>query len=291
MKKSLGLLLLSLALIFPVFAKKGNKFPKNVRKTVEKVYKEGNGNGIYNIEYLKSLDFKGPLGIYHVVFFKANPPVKEREKFFLYMRFYGKNGKFEDHLAPFSSYEGKFFSVGLSLLPGNYKAIFAIADRKGEKIGTSIFNFEVPALGEKEKITWSIPFFIKKLERSQLLSGITVVPDVFYIGAGKFTPYIENKFSVDEKPELLIYLYGIGTGKDGLAKGNVHFMINKDGEKFVDYNPVSLRGRRGMAVIDQPFVFKKGREPFEKGKYIIVIEIKDLITRKETRIKIPFEII
>ncbi len=296
MKKYLLLTLLVFALVSPLSAKNKEKFPKKVKKAIEKTYKEGKGNGLYNINYLKSLNFAAPMGtVYHVVLFKAEPPKSAEKEYYLFMRFYkedGENGKLiVDHVAPFYSYTGEFFTVSLTLLPGKFKVVFAIADKEGKEIGTSFFEEEISPVVKEKEITWSTPFFMKKFERAQPLLGITVVPEAFYIGGGKFTPYLENKFKATDRPELFFFLYGVGETEDGMAKGEVHFQVNKDGKKHIEYKTMALKGRGGRAIIDQPLIFKKGGKPLTKGNYELEITIKDEIRGKKVNIKIPFEII
>ncbi|MCD6454210.1 MAG: hypothetical protein J7L62_02785 [Candidatus Aminicenantes bacterium] len=299
MKRKLLLLILVAILVLPVTAAKNKeKFPKKIANAIEKVYEEGKGNGIYNIQYLKSYSFAAPMGtVYHVILFKAELPKNLEKTYYLFMRFYKENGGNEgkliiDHIAPFYSYTGEFFTVSLSILPGKFKTVFAIGDKDGKDVGTAIFDLNVPEVLREKEITWSTPFFMKRFERAQPLLGITVVPEAFYIGGGKFLPYLENKFKAEEHPELFFFVYGVGEKEDGMAQGEVHFQINKDGKKVVEYRTLPLRGRGGRGIVDQPLVFKRANgKPLEKGNYELEVKIKDQIRGKEVKVVIPFEII
>ncbi|GEM_PF-2549156 len=296
--KKFSIILATLAVVFMLHgadkASEGFKMPKRVEKAFKKALKKGEFKNPYNLEIIDQMNFlMGGGQNFVVILFKGEiPEPKEGENNYLYARIIREDGGYINVLKVIKGRAKNFYSFAILVVPGTYRFLMGVGDKKGKKFSMIMTMLKVPSLEKPEEITYSRPIFIKNYTRGDRNEVLTsVIPDAFYSGMIKIVPYLKYRFTADQQPSVFMYLYGLGKDESGLARGTVKFTVMKDGKEYVKFKETSLNGRGGIGVIDQPIPLKKGDEPFPAGKYELKIDVKDEILGKGVEVTLPFEVI
>ncbi len=270
------------------------KLPKKVEKAFKKALKKGEFKNPYKLEIIDQMNFlMGGGQNFVVLLFKGDiPEPKKGESNYLYARIIREDGGYINVIKVIKGKAKDFYSFAILIVPGQYRFLMGVGDKKGKKFSMIMTVLNVPSLEKPGEITYSKPMFIKNFTRGNRQEVLgAVIPDAFYSGMVKIIPYRQYKFKSTEQPIVFMYLYGLGKDEAGMAKGTVTFTILKDGKEYVKFKGTSLKGRGGIGIIDQPILLKKENKPLPAGNYELKIKIKDEVLGKEVEVKLPFEVI
>lgn len=183
-----------------------------------------------------------------------------------------------------------FFTFAFPLNPDKYTIEIALSSNDFSQNSITIISKEFPALVSANKISFSTPIFVKEMKKLEQIDTIfTIWKNCFHYASAEIYPYIENKFSSSDKPTLLILrLFGMMQDKETQAfKYEYTIVIKKDDKEIIKFKPVASNA----PGILQPLVFTKDNKEIDKGNYILILIIKDLVSEKEVSFPINFSII
>lgn len=327
MKKSFSMLILFYFLIFiflpasseKLFSqekKEGKRIlPPKIAKDLEEGIKNLQSNGVFNISFLNAFYFPAQMQkTFTTVIFRAEllkdfeelkKGAEEKKKenqqaeylqipyYKFYMQILTKKEigleAYHEYYSPlpFDGTEAEYYSFGIPLDPGEYIFAVEISRNDMSNFGTAYFKINVPSMISKE-MDFTPAFFIKDMKSLPDAETLFTVHDnCIVLGKAIISPYITNKFKVDENPTLFFYILGAEIRNDGTTNIEMNITIRDDKKDVLKYTPVTM----DHPIVAQPMIFKTSNFSLQKGSYVLEAMIKDKVSGKEKLNRILFEIV
>lgn len=171
----------------------------------------------------------------------------------------------------------------------SYLLVISIVASDYSQASTVLYEAEFPSLVVADKMSSSTPFFFQKIEKiEQVDTEFTVWRNSFHYGVGEIIPYFENKFKVEEQPNLFLQLFGIAPDAATSAYNlECAFVIKQADKMVVRFKPMSINS---PGVI-QPVVFIKEGKPLDKGDYTLHVLIEDNVSENSMEATVDFTIL
>lgn len=182
------------------------------------------------------------------------------------------------------------YSFGTLFPPGNYLLSAAVASLDLSRIGLIFQEFYLPEPSDfKKKLCVTPLFFTKSLKRMPTSdSAIYLYKNFFHYATLEVEPFFGHEFSLTEKLDLLYFIMGGIPAEDGTFSFEVSYIYKKGEEEVVKFEPRTLD--IPAPIVSQPLPLEFVDKKLEPGEYVLEINIKDNIGKKEGVEKISFYI-
>lgn len=180
------------------------------------------------------------------------------------------------------------YSFGTLFPPGRYLLSVAVASLDLTRIGLIFREFYLPEPSDfKKKLGVTPLFFAKSLKRMPTSdSEINLYKNFFHYATLEVEPLFDHEFSLTEKLDLLFFIMGGIPAEDGTYSFEVSYIYRKGEEEVVKFEPRTLD--IPAPIVSQPLPLEFADKKLEPGEYILEINLKDNIGKKEGTEKISF---
>jgi hypothetical protein len=214
---------------------------------------------------------------------------------------------FQEDSATYNPDKEDWYTFGYPLPPGKYTLAMALATPDMKRVGVGYYDFSLPGPEAYETTIDTTPiFFTKKVEQVQSPEMmLTIHRGYFMYSVLQIVPNIDNVVTAEDngKIELLYYVFGAKTKEEAGQRAKYDLEVNyevqqPDGKAVIKWSPKTC----DYALIPQPLRLvqtllikdEKGERTEEKelapGNYVLVVNIKDLVSGKAVEKKVPFEV-
>ena len=191
----------------------------------------------------------------------------------------------------FDPEEENVYSFGTLFPPGRYLLSAAAASLDLSKIGLIFQEFHLPSPSDFRGNLGLTPlFFIKSIKRMPSPdSAINIYKNFFHYATLEIGPFFDHVFSQTEKLDIFYLILGGIPDENSRFSFEVTYIYKKSEEEVVKFEPQMLDNIPAPIVsIPLPLLFKEKK--LDPGEYILEINIKDKIGKKEAKETINFVI-
>ena len=181
----------------------------------------------------------------------------------------------------------------MQMPPGMYTVRLGLRDPSTDMVGTMNVDLESPDFGGEELMVSTMARF----SDGTRIEDFSPVPGrALLVGGFHFTPRVSSVYEPGSEFRVVFNAYGYGVGGDGEPSLNWQIAFEKDGTRYLRYNPTAFNlasAELSIAIVDIPLarLFSDGRrEDFEPGDYTAEITVNDLVTGQSVSQVIPFSV-
>jgi VWFA-related protein len=184
-----------------------------------------------------------------------------------------------------------FYRQDLMLASGEYTLDLIVRDKQSGKIAARREQFVLP---EAQAEFAATPVVLSRYVEaaSQLPPNPAVPPDVFVHGKQVIRPSAARQFKTVDNLIMFLAVYNAANSPDtGKPLVRVTVRLMKDGQpatKFFDYVLTDIQAH---PVPHLTFAEYLRLTNLAAGRYVAMIEVKDMVTRKSSKQEAPFEIV
>ena len=184
--------------------------------------------------------------------------------------------------------EENVYSFGTIFPPGRYLLCAAAASLDLTRIGLIFQEFYLPFSSDFKKNLGLTPlFFIKSMKRMPSPdSMIKLYKNVFHYSVLEIEPHFDHEFSLKEKLDIFYFIQGGAPAQDGKFTFEIGYVYKKGEEEVIKFKPREETIPAPIVSIPLQLFFEEKK--LEPGEYILEITIKDKVSKKEGKGKIPF---
>ena len=203
-------------------------------------------------------------------------------------------GQAEEEVELVASGDGDaILELPMQMPPGPYTVRLGLRDPATEMVGTMNVDLESPDFGGEELTVSTMARF----SDGTRIEDFSPVPGrALLVGGFHFTPRVSTVYEPGSEFRVVFNAYGYGVGGDGEPSLNWQISFEKDGTRYLRYNPTAFNlasAELSIAIVDIPLarLFSDGRrEAFEAGDYTAEITVNDLVTGQSVSQVIPFSV-
>jgi GWxTD domain-containing protein len=190
-------------------------------------------------------------------------------------------------------------SFKLGLKPGSYTLKTGAVDTKGGKASLVTTPIEAPDYGKVETAADGTTHPVPSAAPVFIVREIQDVPQdkpadpahpfgAFQLGAWRLVPYFGSQLKKTDEIQIVYQTYDLGASPaTGKADATASISILKNGKEPVAKadNPIENPMVGGSVIGPVPLA------PYEPGKYVVQLKVRDAISKKEVVQETPFEIV
>ena len=167
------------------------------------------------------------------------------------------------------------YDIPIEVTPGLFTFCLGVMDSESSKVGTRVFDVEVPNLSTDGLKVSSILVYSSLRETTE---GAGVPGHAFQFGTNQFIPKTGDVPNFTQSDALGLFFFVYGFGLDASAQPNVtsQFAFLHDGESRGQTPPRSVQasGEQGIGYIEIPL------ESFDPGNYQVQIKVTDEVANQ-----------
>lgn len=188
---------------------------------------------------------------------------------------------------------GAILELPMQMPPGAYMVRLGLRDPSTEMVGTVNVDLESPDFNTEELTVSTMARFA---DGSRIEDFSPVPGRALLVGGFHFTPRVSSAYEPGSEFRVVFNAYGFGLGDNGEPSLNWQISFEKDGTRYLRYNPTAFNlasAELSIAIVDIPLarLFSDGRrEDFEPGDYTAEITVNDLVTGQSVSRVIPFSV-
>lgn len=188
---------------------------------------------------------------------------------------------------------GAILELPMQMPPGAYTVRLGLRDPATDMVGTLNVDLESPDFNGEELTVSTMARFS---DGSRVEDFSPVPGRALLVGGFHFTPRVSSVYEPGSEFRVVFNAYGFGLGSDGEPSLNWQISFEKDGTRYLRYNPTAFNlasAELSIAIVDIPLarLFSDGRrEDFEAGDYTAEITVNDLVSGQSVSQVIPFSV-